>query len=98
LADRVILISAAVRAPFGPLPPVLERRLLILPDGIDVTPFADLPLTRPAREPLIGMIARISPWKGHATFLEMAARVAATVPAARFVIAGGCPPEYADLH
>ncbi|MGI8586229.1 MAG: glycosyltransferase family 4 protein [Chloroflexia bacterium] len=47
---------------------------------------------------LVGMIARVTPWKGHALFLDAAARVAAAVPDARFVIVGGCPPAYADLQ
>jgi glycosyltransferase involved in cell wall biosynthesis len=99
LADVVVCISAAVRAPFGTLPPALAARLVIVHDGFDVDFFTHAPLPPPeARPPLVGMVARITPFKGHALFLTMAAQVAARHPAARFVIAGGCPPAYRDLR
>ncbi|HMA33690.1 MAG TPA: glycosyltransferase family 4 protein, partial [Chloroflexia bacterium] len=100
LADRVVCISAAVRAPFGDLPPALARRLVVIPDGIDVDQFPP-PAARRAPHPdapLVGMVARVTPFKGHALFLTGAAQVAATAPGARFVVAGGCPPAYADLR
>jgi glycosyltransferase involved in cell wall biosynthesis len=47
--------------------------------------------------PLVGLIAHLTPWKGHARFLEIARRVAGLVPSARFVVVGG--PVYAtDGH
>jgi glycosyltransferase involved in cell wall biosynthesis len=39
--------------------------------------------------PLVGMVAHLTPWKGHALFLEIACVVAETLPRARFVVVGG---------
>jgi glycosyltransferase involved in cell wall biosynthesis len=40
-------------------------------------------------DPLVGMVAHLTPWKGHALFLEIAGVVAEMLPQARFVVAGG---------
>jgi glycosyltransferase involved in cell wall biosynthesis len=39
--------------------------------------------------PLVGMIAHLTPWKGHDVFLETAQQVARSVPEARFLVVGG---------
>jgi glycosyltransferase involved in cell wall biosynthesis len=41
------------------------------------------------RTPLVGMIAHLTPWKGHELFLRAAQAVARDVPEARFVVVGG---------
>ncbi len=46
-------------------------------------------LGMPAETPLVGMIAHLTPWKGHADFLAIARAVSDAVPAARFVVGGG---------
>ena len=38
---------------------------------------------------IVGLVARLEPWKGHETFLRAAALVAQTHPEARFVLVGG---------
>lgn len=43
----------------------------------------------PPDAPLIGMVGQLVPWKNHAAFLAMAARVAAMEPRAWFVVVGG---------
>lgn len=43
------------------------------------------------RGPLVGWIGRVSSWKGHEAFLELARRAAACWPEAVFVVAGGAP-------
>jgi glycosyltransferase involved in cell wall biosynthesis len=43
------------------------------------------------RGPLVGWIGRVSEWKGHDAFLELARRAAACWPEAVFVMAGGAP-------
>lgn len=43
----------------------------------------------PLETPLVGMIAHLTPWKGHADFLAIARAVGDALPAARFVVAGG---------
>jgi glycosyltransferase involved in cell wall biosynthesis len=40
------------------------------------------------RAPLFLMVAQLVPWKNHLAFIEAAARLAASLPTARFVIAG----------
>ena len=42
-----------------------------------------------AETPLVGMVAHLTPWKGHEDFLGIARTVSESVPAARFVVAGG---------
>ena len=39
--------------------------------------------------PTVGLVAHLTPWKGHEDFLRIARRVLDAVPAAQFVIAGG---------
>ena len=39
--------------------------------------------------PLIGLVAHLTPWKGHEVFLAIARTVADIVPEVRFVVAGG---------
>ena len=45
--------------------------------------------------PLIGMVAHLTPWKGHVDFLSIAMTVTASLPTARFLIAGGAIYETA---
>ena len=47
--------------------------------------------------PLVGLVAHLTPWKGHELFLEIASAVAQIVPQAQFVIAGG-PIYETDGH
>lgn len=39
--------------------------------------------------PIVGMVAHLTPWKGHELFLRIARGVADRVPDCRFVVAGG---------
>ena len=39
--------------------------------------------------PLVGMVAHLTPWKGHLDFLSIAMTVTSALPTARFLIAGG---------
>jgi len=95
---QIIAITQAVRdrwlaASGGFLPP--ERIRVIVP-GVDPDHFHPGVDGSPVRErlglgadvPLVGMIARFQRVKGHDIFQAMARRVAAEVPAARFVVAG----------
>jgi glycosyltransferase involved in cell wall biosynthesis len=95
--DAVLSVSAAVRAGFGPW---VDR----LPDGRVVLAAVDTEKFSPARrdhtwrqpaapesagEPLwFGLVGRYQNIKGHAVFLEAAARVAPQCPEARFYLAG----------
>jgi glycosyltransferase involved in cell wall biosynthesis len=71
--------------------------LSVVPDPVDLARFhPGIPRDRirrelgvPEREPLIGLIGHLTPWKGHEMFLAIARAVADAVPATRFVVAGG---------
>jgi glycosyltransferase involved in cell wall biosynthesis len=39
--------------------------------------------------PLVGMVAHLTPWKGHLDFLSIAMQVTSALPTARFLVAGG---------
>lgn len=55
-------------------------------NGIDLGRFTPGP---PPSRPVIGMAAHLSPWKGHAGFLRLLARLREDVPGLRGRIAGG---------
>ena len=78
--------------------------LRVVPNGIDVALFRpDRNRGAPARgrwgfDPshrVYGIVARLDPMKDHLTFLDAAARVAASDRSARFVAVGGGPEPYA---
>jgi glycosyltransferase involved in cell wall biosynthesis len=82
-----------------------ERRLVVIPNGIDVQRFRPDEAARRRRRAawgipesafLVGLVGRLDPMKDHPTFLRAAARLAATVPEARFVCVGEGPTSYAD--
>lgn len=83
-------VAASVRLPG-------RRRPRVVPDPVDLDRFhPGIPRDRIRRElgiggeePLIGMIGHLTPWKGHAVFLEIARAVADWIPRARFVVVGG---------
>jgi glycosyltransferase involved in cell wall biosynthesis len=71
-------------------------RFAVIPNGVDLSRFATPPppcslrreLGVPPEAPLIGVVARLEPEKGHAHLLEAWPRVAAAVPDAWLVIVG----------
>jgi glycosyltransferase involved in cell wall biosynthesis len=85
-------VAATVRSRDGGACPVI-----VLHDPVDLGRFhPDLPRDPIRRElgvdedtPLIGLVAHLTPWKGHELFLTIARAVADIVPRARFVVAGG---------
>lgn len=94
-SSRVVCVSDSVREHLAPSPS-LAKRVRVLWDGIDIARFngdivpgafrASLGLN--AAQPLVGLVGRIVSWKGHALFIEAAARVHASHPEVRFVIVG----------
>ena len=79
------------------------EKLRVIPNGIDTARFRPDPAARQrvreswgvnADEALVGIIARFDPMKDHPGFLQAAARLAASHPAARFVCLGGGDPAY----
>lgn len=85
-------VAADLRTPRPPKVPVVT-----LHDPIDVARFESRPSTDPLREelslsadtPLVGMVAHLTPWKGHEDFLRIARIVGDAVPRARFLVVGG---------
>ena len=83
-------VAASVRGPDCPRPRVIA-------DPVDLERFHPAvsrdrirtELAIAGEEPLIGMIAHLTPWKGHEVFLDIARALAERAPRARFVVAGG---------
>lgn len=88
---QVIAVSHAVAAWAGP-----DLDLQVVHNGIE-EPLVEEPqrrarrarLLRGHRGPLVGWVSRISTWKGHEVFLDLAERTAERLPEAVFVLAGG---------
>lgn len=80
---------------------VPERKIRIVPNGVDATRLTPPPdderrrlaagLGLPSGAPVVGIVARLSPEKDHATFLAAARLVARRRPEARFLIVGDGP-------
>lgn len=95
LSDRVIVVSRGAAAEFlgGNAGHV---KVQIIHNGVDLRAFSSDLTPRAARaalgwpeeDPHVGVIARLTPWKGQEVFLRAAARVAGACPRARFVIVG----------
>jgi len=94
-SDRVIAVSrGAARDFLGPN--ASHPKVRVVYNGVDLSAFACQPPPAAARSALgwpaeslhVGVVARLTPWKGHAVFLQAAARVAQANPAARFVLVG----------
>ena len=95
LVTRVLAFSEAQKRALERAAPELGRRCDVVPVGIP-TPAPSLGREALRRElglaadvPFAAMFGRFDPIKGHATFLEAAARVHARRPEARFAIVGG---------
>jgi glycosyltransferase involved in cell wall biosynthesis len=98
-AARAITNSQAV-ADLLPCP----DKISVVLNGIDVSRYD--PTRRgitfkkryeiPDDVPIVGMVARLRPWKGQERFLEMAAQVKQQFPHAYFVIVGGSPFDVQD--
>lgn len=100
-AARVVANSHAVARG---LPAVTH--LTVVHNGIDLARFSPTLASAPFRTQhnippdalVAGVVGRLRPWKGQDRFLAVAARVAAAVPSARFVLAGGDPFAVDDAY
>ncbi len=85
-------VASELRSTLNGSPP-----LIAVPNPVDLERFRPAPAAGPVRaelgiaaeSPLVGMVAHLTPWKGHEDFLRVARRVLDAVPEAHFVIAGG---------
>jgi glycosyltransferase involved in cell wall biosynthesis len=100
LSTEVIVPSRAVASWVGPT----SCPVTVAPYGLsEPRPTVEARESRRAdllagrRGPLVGFVGRISSWKGHEVFVEMAERAANRHPDALFVLAGGAVPGQGDL-
>ncbi len=103
-ADRIIVNSRAGRK-FAQTHGFPETNMVVIPNGIDTDQFKpDKQAGKRQRrawgidgnEPLIGLVARLDPMKGHSVFLTAAGRLAEEHHAARFVCVGDGPAACRD--
>jgi glycosyltransferase involved in cell wall biosynthesis len=95
-SKRVLCVSGPVRANILEDEAASADRIQVVHNGIPAVPaptrsIAELraELGVPLDRPLVGMIGRVSPWKGQLTFLEAAALVRQTHPECHFIAIGG---------
>ena len=92
---RVIAVSDAIRRRLIERDGVPPAKITLLPNSVPPARHTHgdaLPLPADLSEgPLVGVVARLQPEKGVASFLKAAARVAEEVPAATFVVVGDGP-------
>jgi len=101
LANKIVVISKPVAKVF---PHWAQRKIEIIHDGVDVEKFhpaiSGLQIRKelgiPSESPVIGMVGRFVPRKGHRFFLKACAKVAEQFPEAHFVMVGQTFPAYAN--
>lgn len=85
--------------------PIRSDRITVLPPGIDRARFQPHPdhklpaqqvLGLDGSQPVVGMLGRVTPMKGHAEFLEAACRLRDARREVQWVVAGGCGAGHAD--
>lgn len=99
-ADRVVAISRAVADHLLGDQPGLAPRLTVIPDAVDTDRFHPAidgtSLRRAwgvaADEVLVGVVGRISAWKGQGVFIEALAQALTQAPHLRGVIVGDVVP------
>ncbi len=93
--DGFVFISQAV-ADYQAGQGVQPRRSWVVPNGLDLAAFTDLPTPAEARQalglplagPIVGAVGRLVAWKGHDVFLRALAILAADHPGLRGVVVG----------
>ena len=96
-ADRVVCVSKAVRDSLLKEVPALAKKAVVVYNAVPVTPSDDSrtgirfreELGVPKDAPLVGMVGRISHWKGQEILVEAASLVLRNHPDAHFVAVGG---------
>jgi glycosyltransferase involved in cell wall biosynthesis len=94
-ASRVIAVSDAVKRRLVKQDDVPPEKIAVIPNAVPANPDSGSstpPLRGELRDRrLVGVLARLQPEKGVATFLKAGARVAKVVPQARFIVVGDGP-------
>jgi glycosyltransferase involved in cell wall biosynthesis len=94
-AQTVLCVSEAVRSNILEDEPEAEGKVVVIRNGIAAAAApASGPETRaelgvPEEKPLVGMIGRVSAWKGQEVFVRAASRLQAEGVACHFVAIGG---------
>jgi glycosyltransferase involved in cell wall biosynthesis len=97
LTDAVVLPARALQQLVLERLPRCAEKLTVIPPGVDlpdpdriVTPAQGRrALGWPEGDPVVGIVGRLSPVKGHGIFLQAARLVLSRFPRVRFVIVGG---------
>jgi glycosyltransferase involved in cell wall biosynthesis len=102
-ADRILVNAEAVRSwlldeGFD------ESKITVIRNGVELSRFSTVPdpaklrhdLGLPLDTPLVAVVSRLTELKGLENFIEAAAMVAPTHPAARFLIVGETNPAHCD--
>jgi glycosyltransferase involved in cell wall biosynthesis len=105
LSNRVVAVSEAVCDHLCAGDRFNEKKSIVIHNGIDLKRFANLGGGRRVRDEwkvapeqlLIGMVGRISHWKGQDYFLEVASLVSKNHPEAHFAIVGTTFPGQEKL-
>ena len=99
LVDRIVAVSEAVAVSWARVERTPLSRYTVIENGMDIAPY-EAPRDRALKERLfpvssgarlVGVVSNFRPTKGHAHFIEMAARVAPQRADVRFVIVGEGP-------
>jgi glycosyltransferase involved in cell wall biosynthesis len=81
------------------------QRMAVVPNGLDTETFAPDAAAGAAvraslglgpRQPVVGIVARLDPMKGHDTLLQALVALRAAVPEVVLVVVGDGPPAFAD--
>jgi glycosyltransferase involved in cell wall biosynthesis len=93
-AAAIIAISGPIRDGVPAVAGAADKTVVIH-NGVDINRFRSGDGTAVRRElgldaatPLAGIVGQVVPWKGHARFLDAAARAAEPLPRARFLVVG----------
>lgn len=90
-ASRIVAISDAVKRHLGRYGS--GGKVVTIRNGIDTAPFESVRKrygkVAGVKSFMIGMAGQMTPWKNHALFIQAAARIAAEVPDALFMVFGG---------
>jgi glycosyltransferase involved in cell wall biosynthesis len=106
LSKRVVAVSGPTRDHLCETDRNNKEKTIVIHNGIDVSRFKAITgLGQSVREewgiapdqPLVGMVGRVSHWKGQGYFLQVASRVAHSHPEAHFALVGGTFPGQEDL-
>ena len=99
VSDHVLCVSAAVEHFYRTRAGVPARKLSVILNGIDATPF-DVPIDAaakrrelgiPAEAPVLSVVARLLPEKGHCHLLAAMPRIREAFPRAVLLVVGNGP-------